>query len=113
MHLDLCIQPEARRGRAQHGDVGRQHLERVDAHRGHGALRVQTTSALSANGAAELPGADALYIGQTYELEVGDGAGVSARTTKLAVTAGAGKMRVEGKDYIVAEGDVMEFLFNV
>ena len=25
----------------------------------------------------------------------------------------AGKMRAEGKEYVVAEGDVMEFLFNV
>ena len=25
----------------------------------------------------------------------------------------AGKMRAEGKDYVVADGDVMNFLFNV
>ena len=25
----------------------------------------------------------------------------------------AGKMRVEGKDYVVRDGDVMHFLFNV
>ena len=24
-----------------------------------------------------------------------------------------GKLRVEGKDYVVADGDVMHFLFNV
>jgi ribosome-binding ATPase YchF (GTP1/OBG family) len=30
-----------------------------------------------------------------------------------AACRSAGKLRVEGKDYIVKDGDVMHFLFNV
>ena len=32
--------------------------------------------------------------------------------TEAAVRA-AGKMAVEGKDYVVQDGDIMHFLFNV
>ena len=32
---------------------------------------------------------------------------------RLAIAAKAGKLRAEGKDYVVQDGDVMHFRFNV
>ena len=32
---------------------------------------------------------------------------------RVAACRAAGKLRVEGKEYIVKDGDVMHFLFNV
>ena len=31
----------------------------------------------------------------------------------MKLSKSGGKMRAEGKDYVVADGDVMNFLFNV
>jgi hypothetical protein len=44
---------------------------------------------------------------QVYSL-----ADLEAHGSEAAIKA-AGKMRVEGKDYVVADGDIMHFLFNV
>ena len=37
----------------------------------------------------------------------------AAETKSEAAVKEAGKLRVEGKGYVVADGDVMHFLFNV
>jgi outer membrane protein OmpA-like peptidoglycan-associated protein len=64
----------------------------------HKALGLETSSGVTREGAALLPGADALYVGQTYVFEVGDLEGsshVSARTTEITISAGKEPLQIQ------------------
>ena len=54
-----------------------------------------TSSGRTNCGAAELPGAEALYVGMTYRLAVVDTEHVSARSTEVLITPGSSPLRVE------------------
>ena len=75
-------------------DVRSEAITIVARHPGTGQ---EVTSGVSRNGSVELPGAEALYVGLTYQLEVSqrDKHGISARTTELHVTPGSSPQLVE------------------
>ena len=89
----------------------------------HRELNKTTTSGTTRQGAADLPGADALYVGMTYLIEVSDGDNVSARTTEVTVGAGrsalivelpvgpaAGRVQLRVRDTMAASGYPLEGL---
>ena len=52
------------------------------------------------------PSVDDVF-GASLELKIGFAAG------SMAAAKAAGKVRIEGKEYVMADGDVVEFRFNV
>ena len=57
---------------------------------------------------------EAAARGETLSLlDIGCGWGPLLRYGSEAAAKSRGAMRVEGKDYVVQDGDVMHFLFNV
>ena len=61
----------------------------------HKTLSKITTSGRTKQGAAELPGADALYVGMTYRLEVIETEHVSSSTTEVVVMPGSSPLLVK------------------
>ena len=56
----------------------------------HKALGAEASTGLTrVGGICELSGAEALFVGELYSLEVGEGAGVSLKTTEVTVQPGA------------------------
>ncbi|GAD84378.1 hypothetical protein NCAST_23_01360 [Nocardia asteroides NBRC 15531] len=59
---------------------------------------------------------DVQFSGTDENIEHDAGAvflNVKVETGSMAAAKAAGKVRMEGKDYIMADGDVVEFRFNV
>ena len=73
-------------------DVKAEHVTVLAKHKQLGKV---TTSGICRQGAALLPGSDALYVGMTYTLEVGEADGVSARPADFKIAPGKSALNVE------------------
>ena len=89
----------------------------------HKALNKVATSGAAREGAADLPGVDALYVGMSYLLEVSETEFVSARTTEVTITPGtsplvidlplgpaSGTVHVKMRDMLRDSGNPLEML---